>query len=66
MKHCYFCTNNIKEIDYKNTEILKKFIDPFARIVPKKRTSVCSSHQRQLTRSIKRARFLALLPFTNN
>ncbi len=63
MKYCHFCTNNIKYIDYKDTELLKKFIDPYAKIVNHKRSNNCSNHQRKLTEAVKRARHLALLPF---
>ncbi len=59
---CYFCQRNIKEIDYKNTEILYKFISGLAKIKPRKKTGVCSSHQRKLKRAIKRARHLGILP----
>jgi small subunit ribosomal protein S18 len=64
-KTCYFCAQNIREIDYKDVETLKKFISPFAKIQPKTRTGVCSHHQRDLTTAIKRARHVALLPFVS-
>ncbi|PIR57921.1 MAG: 30S ribosomal protein S18 [Parcubacteria group bacterium CG10_big_fil_rev_8_21_14_0_10_38_31] len=63
MKQCYFCTNNIKTVDYKDVESLKKFIDPLARILSRRKSGTCAKHQRKITMSIKRARFLALLPF---
>jgi small subunit ribosomal protein S18 len=63
MKQCHFCTNNIKEIDYKDTEVLKPFLDSYARIMNHKRSSTCARHQRKLATAVKRARFLALLPF---
>lgn len=62
-KQCYFCTNNIKEIDYKDVETLKNFLDPHARIIKHRKTATCSNHQRQLATAIKRARELALLPY---
>jgi small subunit ribosomal protein S18 len=58
---CYFCQRNIKDIDFKETQILRRFISASGKIKPKKRTGVCSGHQRKLTRVIKRARYLALL-----
>jgi len=61
---CYFCQRNIKEIDYKNTKLLSRFVSGLAKIKAKKRTGVCSTHQRKLAQAIKRARFLALLPYT--
>ncbi len=63
MKQCYFCTNNIKVIDYKDTESLKRFLDPFAKIVSRKQTGVCAKHQRKLAQAVKHSRFMALIPF---
>lgn len=62
-KQCYFCTHGIKEIDYKELRLLQKFVSPYSKIYPRRRTGVCSKHQRKLARAVKRARFLALLPF---
>lgn len=61
---CYFCQRNIKEIDFRDGEILRKFISGLAKIRAKKRTGVCAKHQRQLAKAIKRARHLGLLPST--
>ncbi len=66
MKQCFFCTNNIKKVDYKEIETLKNFIDSQAKILPKKQTNLCIKHQKGLTWAIKRARFLALLPFVKD
>ncbi|MEI7809971.1 MAG: 30S ribosomal protein S18 [bacterium] len=63
MKQDYFSANNIKHIDYKDTEILKKFLNPNGKIVGHKRTGVTSKNQRQLALAVKHARFLGLLPF---
>ncbi|RJQ32896.1 30S ribosomal protein S18 [Candidatus Parcubacteria bacterium] len=63
MKQCYFCTNNINAIDYKRTEILKKFLSHHGRISPRLDTGVCARHQRKLATAIKRARIMGLLPF---
>ncbi len=65
MKHCYFTENNIKYIDYKDTELLKKFLNPHARIISRKRTGITAKHQRNLATAIKRARFMGLLPFVS-
>ena len=62
-KQCYFKQNNIKHIDYKDIEILKKFLNPHSRILSKKRTGVSSKNQRKLSLAIKRARFMALIPY---
>jgi len=62
--NCFFCQKNIKEIDFKDTETLSKFISGLAKIKSKKKTGVCSRHQKKLARAIKRARHLGLLPYT--
>jgi small subunit ribosomal protein S18 len=66
MRQCYFCTNNIRAVDYKETDILKKFLDSQAKILPKEETGVCAKHQRKLSQAIKRSRFMALLPFVSH
>ena len=63
-KSCYFCKENISNIDYKNTELLHNFLSGQAKILPPRRTGTCTKHQRLLATAIKRARFMALLPFT--
>lgn len=62
-KQCYFSQNNIKYIDYKDTELLKKFLNPHGRIQGSKRTGVSAKMQRQLAQAVKRARFMGLLPY---
>lgn len=61
---CYFCNYNIEEIDFKDTELLKRFISGLAKIKSRKKTGVCAEHQRKLTKAIKKARHLGLLPYT--
>lgn len=61
-----FCVNNVNEIDYKDIRLLQKFVNVYKKILPKKRTGLCSWHQRKLATAIKRARVMALLPFTSN
>ena len=63
MKQDYFSLNNIKYIDYKDVEILKRFLNPNGKIMSRKRTDVTSKNQRRLALAVKRARFLGLLPF---
>ncbi|MEI8174325.1 MAG: 30S ribosomal protein S18 [bacterium] len=63
MKQDYFSANNIRYIDYKDVEILRKFLNPNGKIVGHKRTGVTAKNQRGLTLAIKHARFLGLLPF---
>jgi small subunit ribosomal protein S18 len=60
---CFFSQNNIKHIDYKDTDLLKKFLNPNGRIISRKRSGVTAKNQRKLSLAIKRARIMALLPF---
>lgn len=64
-KKCYFSENNIKHIDYKDTDILKKFLNPHARLLSRKKTGVSAKSQRKLSVAVKRARFMALLPYVS-
>lgn len=64
-KACYFCANNIREVDYKDIRTLQRFINVYKKILPRQRTGTCSWHQRKLATAIKRARVMALLPYTN-
>lgn len=63
-KICSFCTDKIEYIDYKDINRLRKYMSERAKILPRRITGNCAKHQRQLTVAIKRARHLALLPFT--
>jgi small subunit ribosomal protein S18 len=63
MKQDYFSSNNIKHIDYKDIELLKRFLSPSARMLSRRRTDVTSKNQRKLSEAIKRARFMGLLPY---
>lgn len=62
-KVCYFTKNNIKYIDYKDVELLKKFIGANGKITPRRVTGTSAKYQRMLTTAIKRAREMALLPY---
>ncbi|MFH1412983.1 MAG: 30S ribosomal protein S18 [bacterium] len=64
-KKCHFCVSNINNIDYKDVETLCKFTNSYGQILSRKRTGVCAKHQRKLATSIKRARIMALVIFTN-
>jgi len=59
--HCYFCQKNKKEIDFKDTQTLKRFIALSGKIKSRKKTGLCQRHQKGLSKAIKRARFMALL-----
>lgn len=62
-KVCYFTSNNITSIDYKDVDLLKKFISERGKILPRRVTGTSAKYQRKLTTAIKRARIMALLPF---
>ena len=63
-KVCYFCANHVDYIDYKDVELLKRYISEKGKILPRRVTGTCAKHQRTLTVAIKRARIMGLLPFT--
>ena len=66
-KVCSFCVDkNCKFIDYKEYGKLRRYISERAKILPRRITGTCAKHQRQLTNAIKRARYLALLPYTHD
>lgn len=65
-KFCRFCQKNIKDIDYKNVDILKKYVLERGKISPRRITGTCAFHQRRLSTAIKRARLLALLPYVED
>ena len=63
-KVCYMCTG--KEIDYKDVETLKKYINDKGKILPRRATGACAIHQRDITLAVKRARQIAILPYTQD
>ncbi|MBQ4257506.1 MAG: 30S ribosomal protein S18 [Clostridia bacterium] len=65
-KVCAFCVDRVEYIDYKDVAKLRRFISERAKILPRRVTGTCAAHQRELTVAIKRARHLALLPFTSD
>ncbi len=64
-KFCRFSAEGIKEIDYKDVDLLKDFISETGKIIPARITGTKAGYQRQLSAAVKRARFLALLPYTD-
>lgn len=62
-KICYFTKNNIESIDYKDTELLRRFISANGKIIPRRVTGTKAKYQRMLATAIKRARQMALLPY---
>jgi len=65
-KVCQFCSDRIEHIDYKDTLRLRKFVSERYKILPRRVTGTCAHHQRELTVAIKRARQVALIPYTTD
>ena len=65
-KVCVFCADNIEHVDYKDVKRLEKCTSERGKILPRRITATCAMHQRELTEAIKRARQIAILPYTND
>jgi len=65
MSQDYFSQHGVKYIDYKDVEVLKRFINPHARVLPRKKTNINSKNHRNLETAIKRARFMGLMPYVS-
>lgn len=64
-KICQFCHDHVREIDYKDAgRFMKRYISDRGKIEPRRKTGTCAKHQRALSRALKEARFMALLPYT--
>ena len=63
-KVCHFCANKIEDIDYKDVITLRKYTSERGKILPRRISGTCARHQRKVMNSVKRARFIALLPYT--
>lgn len=61
---CYLCTNALDTLDYKDTRLIQRFVSSYGKILPRRRTGTCVKHQRIVSQAIKRARFMALVPYT--
>jgi small subunit ribosomal protein S18 len=64
-RSCTFCVDGVKLIDYKQHEMLSRYVNEYGRIRPRRQTGTCAKHQRALAIAIKRARHIALLPFAD-
>ncbi len=62
-RSCRFCADKVEQIDYKDLDRLGRYVTDRGKIIPSRLTGTCAKHQRVLTRAIKRARFMALLPY---
>jgi small subunit ribosomal protein S18 len=63
---CFLCENSMEMVDYKDERTLGRFLTERGKIVPRRTSGACAKHQRQLATAIKRARFLALLPYVGD
>jgi small subunit ribosomal protein S18 len=63
MAQCFFCSQNLNDIDYKEVDLLRRFVSSQAKVIDPQHTGICAKHQRKLAQAIKRARFMALLPY---
>lgn len=64
-KVCRFCVDRVDEVDYKDVERVGRYVTERGKILPSRITGTCAKHQRVLTRAVKRARFMALLPYVS-
>ncbi len=65
-KNCFFCRENIDQIDYKDVNLLRDFLTARGKIRSRRQTGTCAQHQRQLAKAVKRARHLAMLSFVGD
>ena len=65
-EECVMCANKDFVLDYKNADQLKKFVNEKGKILPRRATGACAKHQRDITQAVKRARHIAVLPYTQN
>ena len=65
-KVCSFCVDRVEHIDYKDLPRLRKYVSERAKIIPRRVTGTCAFHQRELTVAIKRARYMALMPYVSD
>jgi len=62
-KYCQFCKDNVETIDYKDAQLLRKYMTERGKIKPRRVTGVCTQHQHKLAQAVKRAREMALVPY---
>ena len=65
-KVCQFCVDKVDHVDYKDVAKLRRYVSERGKILPRRMTGTCAKHQRQITTAIKRARHIALLPYTKD
>ena len=63
---CYFTTHGIQHVDYRDMHLLQKFLDTHGRVLSRRRTGLCARYQRRVQQAVKRARYMALLPYVRS
>jgi len=62
-QQCFFCSQNLANVDYKEVDLLRRFVSSQSKIIDPRHTGICAKHQRKLAEAIKRARFMGLLAY---
>jgi len=62
-KACYYCVNNKENVDYKDVQTLRRFVSSYLKIAPRRRSGLCASHQRKVSKAIKQSRIAGLMAF---
>lgn len=62
-QQCFFCSQNLKNVDYKEVDLLRRFVSSQSKIIDPRHTGVCAKHQRKIAEAVKRARFMGLLAY---
>ena len=62
-QQCFFCSQNLASVDYKEVDLLRRFVSSQAKIIDPRHTGICAKHQRKLSTAIKRARYMGLLAY---
>lgn len=65
-KQCFFCSQNLGDIDYKNKELIGRFVSGQMKIIDPMHSGTCAKHQRKLAKAIKRARYMGILPYARS
>ena len=60
---CYFTKHRIEHVDYRDVHLLSRFIDPYGKLLPRRRSGLCAKYQRKVKKAIKSARYMALMPY---
>lgn len=63
---CAFCVDGVKQLDYKQVDVLRRYVSERGQIRSRRKTALCAKHQRRLAQAVKRARYMALLPYTSD